>query len=218
MQKQNNNIAIAKKWQTIEATIIDVIVAFIIVIAIIFTTKIIFGKQIKKAIEVVDMISIKTDSSVVPEIKFDTEKSTITNYPEYGRQMSGRYGNIKIESLDINLPLYYGDKLSILKNGVGQSSGSYFPGEGGSIICMGHNTKAFLYKLPQIKKGAIIEVETTYGTFKYKVDNTKIVNMYNVDELPIQKYEEVLMLYTCYPVNGLGHKTDRFVVYAKKVE
>ena len=102
--------------------------------------------------------------------------------------------------------------------GVGQSSGSYFPGEGGSIICMGHNTKAFLYKLPQIKKGAIIEVETTYGTFKYKVDNTKIVNMYNVDELPIQKYEEVLMLYTCYPVNGLGHKTDRFVVYAKKVE
>lgn len=214
MQKQNNNIAIAKKWQTIEATIIDVIVAFIIVIAIIFTTKIIFGKQIKKAIEVVDMISIKTDSSVVPEIKFDTEKSLITNYPEYG----SRYGNIKIESLDINLPLYYGDKLSILKNGVGQSSGSYFPGEGGSIICMGHNTKAFLYKLPQIKKGAIIEVETTYGTFKYKVDNTKIVNMYNVDELPIQKDEEVLMLYTCYPVNGLGHKTDRFVVYAKKVE
>ena len=204
----------AKKWQTIEATIIDVIVAFIIVIAIIFTTKIIFGKQIKKAIEVVDMISIKTDSSVVPEIKFDTEKSTITNYPEYGN----RYGNVKIESLDINIPLYYGDKLSILKNGVGQSSGSYFPGEGGSIICMGHNTKALLYKLPQIKKGAIIKVETTYGTFKYKVDNTKIVNMYNVDELPIQKDEEVLMLYTCYPVNGLGHKTDRFVVYAKKVE
>lgn len=212
MQKQNNQIA--KKWQTIEATIIDVIVAFIIVIAIIITTKILFGKQIKKAIEVVDMISIKTDNSIIPEIKFNQEKSTITNYPEYG----SRYGNIKIESLDISLPLYYGDKLSILKNGIGQSSGSYFPGEGGSIICMGHNTKAFLYKLPQIKKGAIIEVETTYGTFRYKVDKTKIVNMYNVDELPIQKEEEILMLYTCYPVNGLGHKTDRFVVYARKVE
>lgn len=212
MQKQNNQIA--KKWQTIEATIIDVIVASIIVIAIIITTKILFGKQIKKAIEVVDMISIKTDNSIIPEIKFDQEKSTITNYPEYG----SRYGNIKIESLDISLPLYYGDKLSILKNGIGQSSGSYFPGEGGSIICMGHNTKAFLYKLPQIKKGAIIEVETTYGTFRYKVDKTKIVNMYNVDELPIQKEEEILMLYTCYPVNGLGHKTDRFVVYARKVE
>ena len=83
---------------------------------------------------------------------------------------------------------------------------------------MGHNTKTFLYKLPQIKKNAQIQVETTYGTFTYKVYETKVVNMYNVDELPIQKDEEILMLYTCYPVDGLGHKTDRFVVYAKKVE
>jgi len=115
------------------------------------------------------------------------------------------------------LPLYYGDKLEILRNGVGQSSGAYFPGEGGSIICMGHNTRTFLYHLPEIEKNSIIEIQTTYGTFQYKVYETKIVNMYNVDELPVQKDEEILMLYTCYPVTGLGHKTDRFVVYAKRV-
>ena len=46
-------------------------------------------------------------------------------------------------------------------------------------------------------------------------DNSSIIFVTNNDK---QKYEEVLMLYTCYPVNGLGHKTDRFVVYAKKVE
>lgn len=204
----------SNKWQIIEAIIIDIIVASIIVIAIIITTKILFGKQIKKAIEVVDMVSINSENSIIPEIKFDEKNNTMIKYPEYG----SRYGNIKIDSLNINLPLYYGDKLSILKNGIGHSSGSYFPGEGGSIICMGHNTKTFLYKLPQIKKNAQIQVETTYGTFTYKVYETKVVNMYNVDELPIQKGEEILMLYTCYPVDGLGHKTDRFVVYAKKVE
>ena len=59
MQKQNNQIA--KKWQTIEATIIDVIVAFIIVIAIIITTKILFGKQIKKAIEVQQQIILNME-------------------------------------------------------------------------------------------------------------------------------------------------------------
>ena len=32
-----------------------------------------------------------------------------------------------------------------------------------------------------------------------------------------QKDKEILMLYTCYPVNGLGHKTDRFVVYAERI-
>ena len=201
-------------WIKVEAIIIDLIVASLIFIAVIGSVKLLFGKQIKSAIEVIDMVSINTNSNVVSEIKFNKEVNEITEYPEYG----SRYGNIKIESLDVNLPLYYGDKLSILRNGVGQSSGAYFPGEGGSIICMGHNTKTFLYRLPEIKKGAIINVETTYGTFEYKVNETKIVNMYDVDQLPVQKDKEILMLYTCYPVNGLGHKTDRFVVYAERID
>ena len=201
------------RWLKVEAIIIDLIVASIIVIGIFGSINLLFGKQIKSAIEVLDMVSINSNSNIISEIKFNPEKQEIEEYPEYGT----RYGNIKIESLDINLPLYYGDKLSILKNGVGQSSGAYFPGEGGSIICMGHNTKTFLYRLPEIRKRAEIVIQTTYGEFKYKVERMSIVNMYNVDELPIQNDEEILMLYTCYPVNGLGHKTDRFVVYAKRV-
>ena len=200
-------------WIKVEAIIIDLIVASLIVLGLIGGVKLIFGKQIKSAIEVIDMVSISTDSNVISEIKFDKEVQEIKEYPEYGT----RYANIKIESIDVNLPLYYGDKLSILKNGVGQSSGAFFPGEGGTIICMGHNTKTFLYRLPEVKLDDIIEIQTTYGEFKYKVYDTKIVNMYDVDQLPVQKNEEILMLYTCYPVNGIGHKTDRWVVYAKKV-
>lgn len=206
----NNSV----RWMKIEAIIIDLIVASIIVIGIIASTNILFGKKIKSATEMLDMVSINTESNVVKEIKFNPEVQEIEQYPEYGT----RYGNIIIDSLDISLPLYYGDKLSILKNGVGQSSGAYFPGEGGSIICMGHNTRAFLYRLPEIKKKSEIVIQTTYGEFKYKVYDTKVVNMYNVDELPVQNDEEILMLYTCYPVNGLGHKKDRFVVYAKRID
>ena len=201
-------------WIKIEAIIIDLIVASVMVLGVIFGFKFVFGKQIKAAIEVIDMVSINTNSSVISKIEFNEANREITEYPEYG----SRYGNIRIESLDINLPLYYGDKLEILKNGVGQSSGAYFPGEGGTIICMGHNTKSFLYKLPEIKMDSIIKIETTYGTFEYKVRDTKIVDMYDVDELPVQKKDEILMLYTCYPVNGLGHKKDRFVVYARRIK
>ena len=213
----NKNIIKTKdqiKWKTIEAIIIDIIVASIGVIAIIGATKLFFGKQIKAAINYADMISINTNNKIIKNIKFDDEKRAIVSYPEYGT----RYGNIKIESLNINLPLYYGDKLAYLRYGVGQSSGGYFPGEGGSIICMGHNNKNYLYDLPKIKNGAIIEINTTYGDFKYEVFDTKIINMYDVDSIKIQKEEEILMLYTCYPVNSLGDKKDRFFAYARRVE
>ena len=36
--------------------------------------------------------------------------------------------------------------------------------------------------------------------------------------MEIQTDEEVLMVYTCYPVETLGEKKDRFVVYAKKID
>ncbi len=200
------------KWMIIEAIIVSIITASIIAIGLIYTIRSLFGKQISQAIDLIDMVSITTNSDVVPQIKFDEKKQTLDQIPAYGT----RYANIKIDSIGVNLPLYYGDKLSILSKGIGHTSGSYFPGEGGSIICMGHNTKPFLYRLPEVQEGDEIQIETTYGTFTYKVDYTKIVNMYNPEELPVQKDEEILMLYTCYPVNGIGHKVDRFVVYAKR--
>ena len=200
-------------WKTVEAIIMDVIIASIGIIVIILSIKLLFGKQIKTAIDYVNMVTINKNTSMVKDIKFDEKTNKITNYPEYGT----RYGNIKIESLNINLPLYYGDQLEYLKYGVGQSSSAFFPGEGASIICMGHNNKNFLYDLPKIQNDAIIEIETTYGLYKYKVYQTKIINMYDVDQLTIQKEEEILMLYTCYPVETLGDKKDRFVVYAKRI-
>ena len=198
-----------------KSTIGTILIAIFIVIGVFLAVKICWGTEIENIFMLANKVSININKDKEQQpITIDEEKKSLDSYPEYGTQ----YATIEIPRIGANLPVYFGDTLEILKKGVGHSSGSYFPGEGGSIICMGHNTKTFLYKLPQIKKNAQIQVETTYGTFTYKVYETKVVNMYNVDELPIQKDEEILMLYTCYPVDGLGHKTDRFVVYAKKVE
>ena len=42
--------------------------------------------------------------------------------------------------------------------------------------------------------------------------------MRDVDELPVQKGEEILMLYTCWPINNIGHASERYVVYADLVK
>lgn len=99
----------------------------------------------------------------------------------------------------------------------GHSSGSYFPGEGGSIVYMGHNTRGFLRELPQIQIGAQIIIETNYGIYTYEVYDTSVVEQTKLDAIEISRDEEKLMLYTCYPVNSIGHAKNRFITYSKLV-
>ena len=195
----------------VKATIKNIIVAFIYVAIIVTTIGILLYPSISLAISLVNGISVDTTKQILKDVKIDLEHNKLTSYPGYGT----RYANIVIEDLDIDLPLYFGDTLKILRNGVGQSSGGYFPGEGGSIICMGHNNSGYLRRLPEIEIGTKIQIKATYGTFTYVVYDTKIVPQENLDAVPIQDEEEVLMLYTCYPVNSIGHAKNRFIAYAK---
>lgn len=202
-----------KKYMiNIKATIKDIIVALIFVIIGTSIIYLCFSKKLNMAISLVNKISIDTTNKKVEQIQIDDINQKLKNYPEYGT----KYANIKIESVNIDLPLYYGDTLSLLRNGAGQSSGGYFPGEGGSIVCMAHNSKGMFRTLPQVKKGDKIKINTSYGEFTYTIYDIKVVKDTDLDALPIQKEEEKLMVYTCYPVDTIGHKSHRFVVYANK--
>ena len=95
---------------------------------------------------------------------------------------------------------------------------SYFPGEGGSIICMAHDTGGFLKYLYTVNVGDKIKIKTDYGNFTYEIYETKIVDQLDTSAVYLQEDEEILMLYTCYPSNSIGHATHRFVTYSKLIE
>ena len=197
----------------VKATIRNVIVALLLALVILLFTYGLVRKQINSSISLVKTISVNSSQKIASNIVFNREEKRIKNRPEYGT----KYADIKIESLGIELPLYFGDTLSILRNGAGQTSSAYFPGEGGTVVCMAHNTEKMFKKLPEIENGAKIEIDASYGKFEYEVYDTKIVDMHDVDAIEIQNEEERLAVYTCYPVTGIGHKTQRFVAFAKLV-
>ena len=196
--------------KTIKATIINVIVALFVSIALIFGVYLMFRADIDETISLISKVSIDIENKEVKETVMN-EEQRIENYPEYGTQ----YATIEIPKIDVNLPVYYGDTLEILKKGVGHSSGSYFPGEGGSIIYMGHNSRRMFRRFSELQIGNEIIVKTTYGEYKYKIYDMQIINETEVDKLPIQKEKEILMVYTCYPFNNIGYATQRYVVYAE---
>ena len=155
---------------------------------------------------VVDAQTQKKSEIILPVIK---------EIPKTKPAPNSEYGKLKIPSIEVELPICYGTSSKVLKKGVGHDTTSYLPGEGGSIILMGHNFKQFLARLPQAKKGDKIEITTDYGVFEYEIYNAKIVNESNVEEVPIQNEQEILMIYTCWPINNVTHAYERYVVYAK---
>ena len=193
----------------LKATIIDIIVALFVLCTIVFVIRLIFGAKIDETISIVSKISISTDQKEIKPIEFENKK--LKNYPEYGTQ----YATIQIPSINVDVPVYFGDTLEILKKGVGHSSGSYFPGEGGSIIYMGHNSKNMFRRFSEVKKGDKITVKTSYGEFNYKIYDMQLIKETETDKLPIQDQKEILMVYTCYPFNNIGYATQRYVLYAE---
>ena len=198
----------------VKATIIDVIVALLILAVIIFSIYIFLGQVIEENISLINQVAIKMENNTEQKEMELNENNRLQNYPEYGTQ----YATIEIPKIDINLPVYYGDTLEILKKGVGHSSGSYFPGEGGSIVYMGHNSRNVFRRFSELQIGNEIKVTTSYGEFNYRIYDMQLINETETDKLPIQREKEILMVYTCYPFNNIGYATQRYVVYAELVE
>lgn len=188
-------------------------VAISFLFASIFIVVLYFGlnKKLESYINLINTFAI-SEAKSEKKVLFDEGNMKLKSYPEYG----SKYGQIKISSVGIDLPLYYGDNMEVLSHGIGQYAGSYFPGEGGTIILAGHNDPGFFDKLLEVKQGEKVSLDTSYGKFEYIIESFKVVNEKDLSAFPIQDDKEILIMYTCYPL-GVGKKTERFVVYAYRV-
>ena len=156
-------------------------------------------------------------ASSVPEADEPKEKegqvtASGMEYPEYGEV----YATLKLPALGLTLEVTYGDDLKLIKQKVGQFTGSYLPGEGGTILYAGHNARKIFGRLGELEPGDEVIVETGYGTFTYQVTLGEVVDI--VNEPPINRDKEELILYTCYPFNAAGFPSTRYLVHCDRVD
>ncbi len=144
-----------------------------------------------------------------PPTQPDTIPLSSITYPKFGT----KYAQIRIPECYISTYLYFGDSTKILKLGAGQSTSSFIPGYGGTILAGAHNNTYF-HNFKYIKEGQKIYIDTSYGQYVYTVTETKIIKSSQTKELRLDSDKEILVLYTCYPFDELGLTNKRFVVYA----
>lgn len=142
----------------------------------------------------------------------DTVDASDVEFPSVDKQ----FGELKIKDRNVNTKLFFGDGSIPLQNGVGVYAGSFIPGYGKTILVAGHNN-TFFNGLKNVKNGDIISIATSYGNYKYKIRDTKILNADSKKAYDLKKKEENLILYTCYPFDTLGLTEKRFFVYADKI-
>ncbi len=189
------------------ATIKSLIVAFLFIIIFVIAYEKTVSATFETIITALDTITVSDDKAQGDPI---FENGVLVNYPAFG----SKYAQIKIESIGLDMPVYYGANYTILKSGIAHDDISFFPGQGGSVIMAGHNFSGYLDKLPNTNIGDKIILDTNYGTFTYEIYEQKIVKETAVDEVPVQTEKEILMLYTCWPIHNIGHAYERYVVYA----
>lgn len=133
-------------------------------------------------------------------------------FPEYKQ----KYGKIMCERLGINADLYMGDTNEILRHGAGTYFGGHIPGDQGTIMVCAHCHTHFR-TLEKTKVGDVFEIETNYGDYVYRVTQTKIIPATDTTSYDFSLDYENLLIYTCYPLNTLKARTERFLVYCELV-
>lgn len=204
---RNKVIRIGK--EIAEQITISFFVSSIVVLVIFFG----LSDKINNALSILNMITISEKQIEQQEVSFDSVKKRLAVYPLWGTI----WATLEIPNIGINIPVYQGDTLDIIQYGAGHFSGSYFPGEGGSVVLAAHNSRQHFMYLPHLDLGAKIIVHTNYGTFTYELTDAKVIRDNDMASIPIQTEEEILMLYTCWPTTTVGFKSKRYVVYSKLV-
>lgn len=118
-----------------------------------------------------------------------------------------------IPRLDVQLYVIEGSGPKELRRGPGRMTGSAMPGDIGNVVITGHRDTHFR-PLKDIRKGDDILLETSSGSFLYRVRGTAVASPKDTSSLRPTPNAQ-LHLVTCYPFYYVGSAPKRFVVRAE---
>lgn len=132
----------------------------------------------------------------------------------------GVMGYIKIPKIDVEIPIYHGTSNQILQKGVGHFENSSLPVGGKSThsILSAHRglpSSRLFTDLDQLEEGDMFYIYVLDKVLAYKVDQIKVVEPSNIENLKIVDNEDYVTLVTCTPY---AINTHRLLVRGTRVE
>lgn len=200
--------------KTYRYLVIDIVISILIALSTvhIITTKMLREQQMEQKTAELKARQHTVKAIALLEKDASLLKRSQISYPK----LHDAYAVIHNDARAFKKTLYFGDSTDILDISVGQYAQSAIPGVGKPILVAGHNGTHFK-QLRYFEKGDHVQIDTEYGSFVYEVYDTETMAYYDFDAAILDREEELLIMYCCYPFDSLS--TDiRYFVYAKKTE
>lgn len=130
----------------------------------------------------------------------------------------GTMGRVRIPAIGVDLPIMHGTDSNTLDHNVGHVAGTSLPvgGKGTRTVLAAHNgllTADLFKRLPELKKGDLVDVDSPAGLLSYRVTRMHVVSPSDVDSIKIVKGKDMVTLLTC---TGMGN-SRRLLVDAERV-
>ena len=133
---------------------------------------------------------------------------------------NGIIGYIEIPKINCSLPIYHGIDEAVLQIAVGHIEGSSLPVGGGSTHCVisGHRglpSARLFTDLDKLVVGDTFLIRVLDEVLTYEVDQIRIVEPQEMEDLKIEEGKDLCTLVTCTPY---GINTHRLLVRGHRVE
>jgi sortase A len=128
---------------------------------------------------------------------------------------TGFVARLEIPRVGLSAMVLEGVGSRTLRVGLGHLPGTSRPGQRGNVVLAGHRD-TFFQPLGRIGKCDEVSLNTTAGTYHYRVTSFEVVDPHDVNQLTYHGKDE-LTLVTCYPFSYIGPAPKRFIVHAEPV-
>ncbi|WP_406708554.1 class C sortase [Trueperella pyogenes] len=132
---------------------------------------------------------------------------------------SGIMGRLRIEAIDVDLPIYHGTSDATLAKGVGHLRGTALPVGGKSTrsVLTAHRglpESTLFNELDRVDVGDTFVVETFGEVLTYKVIDTQVIDPSDTESISVVDGKDLVSLITCTP---LGVNTHRILVTGERI-
>ncbi|MDU7299172.1 MAG: class C sortase, partial [Finegoldia magna] len=126
-------------------------------------------------------------------------------------EVKEKIGHVEIPKINQDLPMYAGTSEDVLQIGIGHLEGTSLPigGNNTHAVLTAHSglpTAKLFTDLKMMKIGDKFYVHNIFGTLAYQVDQIKIVDPSNFNDLLIVKGHDYCTLLTCTPIMINSHR------------